>query len=144
MGMEGLGKMETQALNVDVIIPAYRPGKKFSRLLAMLKKQTYPIGKIIVINTEEKYWNRVWEEVPNLVLRHIKKAEFDHGRIRCEAVKLSQADVFVCMTDDAVPADTHLIENLVKGFEQRGPKGELTAGLKGGAPCHGICQAASR
>ncbi len=127
MGMEGLGKMETQALNVDVIIPAYRPGKKFSRLLAMLKKQTYPIGKIIVINTEEKYWNRVWEEVPNLVLRHIKKAEFDHGRTRCEAVKLSQADVFVCMTDDAVPADTHLIENLVKGFEQRGPKGELPA-----------------
>ena len=28
------------------------------------------------------------------------------------------------MTDDAVPADEHLIEALVKAFEQRGPEGE--------------------
>lgn len=33
---------------VDVVIPTYKPGKKFSRLLKMLEKQTYPIGKIIV------------------------------------------------------------------------------------------------
>ena len=27
---------------VDVVIPTYKPGKKFSRLLKMLEKQTYP------------------------------------------------------------------------------------------------------
>lgn len=30
---------------VDVVIPTYKPGKKFSRLLKMLEKQTYPIGR---------------------------------------------------------------------------------------------------
>ena len=40
---------------VDVVIPTYKPGKKFSRLLKMLEKQTYPIGKIIVMNTEKAF-----------------------------------------------------------------------------------------
>ena len=29
---------------VDVVIPTYKPGKKFSRLLKMLEKQTYPVA----------------------------------------------------------------------------------------------------
>lgn len=123
-------KKGKQALTVDVIIPVYKPGKRFSRLLGMLKKQTFPIEQIIVINTEEKYWNPVWEkETPNLVLRHMKKEEFDHGRTRRKAVALSRADVFVCMTDDAVPADTQLIAKLAEGFAQRGPEGELPAAV---------------
>ena len=32
---------------VDVVIPTYKPGKKFSRLLKMLQRQTWPVGKII-------------------------------------------------------------------------------------------------
>lgn len=121
---------EKQGLTIDVIIPTYKPGKKFSRLLAMLRKQTFPIGQIIVINTEEKYWNRLWEkETPNLVLRHIKKEEFDHGETRRRAVELSKAEVFLCMTDDAVPADTRLIEKIAEGFARRGPRGEVPAAV---------------
>ena len=39
-------------------------------------------------------------------------------------MRFSRADIVVFMTDDAVPADEHLIEELVKAFEQRGPQGE--------------------
>ena len=42
---------------VDVVIPTYKPGKKFSRLLKMLQRQTWPVGKIIVMNTEKSFWN---------------------------------------------------------------------------------------
>ncbi len=42
---------------VDVLIPVYRPDKRFSRLLQMLEKQTYKVERIIVINTEKRYWN---------------------------------------------------------------------------------------
>lgn len=119
---------EKRTLTMDVIIPVYKPGKTFSRLLAMLNKQTFPVQNIIVINTEKKYWNPVWEEeTPNLVLRHIKKEAFDHGSTRRMAVELSQADVFLCMTDDAVPADTHLLAEIAEGFALRGPKGEVPA-----------------
>ena len=44
-------------MTVDVIIPSYRPGERFYRLLSMLKAQETPVNRIIVINTEEKYWD---------------------------------------------------------------------------------------
>lgn len=61
------GGERKRVLRVDVIIPAYKPGKKFSRLLKMLSMQTYPIGKIIVMNTEKAYWNeKGFEGIGNL------------------------------------------------------------------------------
>lgn len=39
---------------IDVIIPSYKPDKKYLQLMQMLQKQTYPIHRIIVLNTEEK------------------------------------------------------------------------------------------
>ena len=102
---------------VSVIIPAYRPGIKFERLLKKIQKQSYPVKEIIVMNTEKKYWNMDWEFVnPNLKVYHIKKSEFDHGKTRAEAVKLSTGDIMVLFTQDAVPVDEFVIENLVKAF----------------------------
>ena len=49
-------------IKVDVIIPAYHPGKEFSMLIERLTKQTFPIHRIIVMNTEETYWNKELEE----------------------------------------------------------------------------------
>ena len=112
-------------MTIDVLIPAYRPGKKFARLLAMLEKQTVPVRKIIVINTEKAYWNEAgFSGVRGLEVYHIKKEEFDHGATRNRLMGLSDADICICMTDDAVPADEHLTENLLKGFEKTGPAGE--------------------
>ena len=44
-------------LIVDVIIPVYRPDKRFARILTMLGRQTYPVSRIIIMNTESRYWN---------------------------------------------------------------------------------------
>lgn len=41
---------------VDVVIPSYKPDHKFDRLMHMLQKQTYPIGTILIVNTEEKFF----------------------------------------------------------------------------------------
>ena len=110
---------------VDVVIPTYKPGKKFSRLLKMLQRQTWPVGKIIVMNTEKSFWNEHgFEGIKNLEVHHLTKEEFDHGETRNRGMRFSRADIVVFMTDDAVPADEHLIEELVKAFEQRGPQGE--------------------
>ena len=46
----------------DVIIPTYRPGKEFGRLIERLQKQSCPIHRIIIMNTEEKFWNKEWDE----------------------------------------------------------------------------------
>ena len=119
------GGERKRVLRVDVIIPAYKPGKKFSRLLKMLSMQTYPIGKIIVMNTEKAYWNeKGFEGIGNLEVHHLSKEEFDHGATRNRGARYSRADIMVFMTDDAVPADEKLIENLTAAFEKRGTGGE--------------------
>ena len=110
---------------VDVIIPTYKPDKKFSRLLRMLELQTYPIRRIIVMNTEKSYWNdKGYEGIKGLEVHHLTKAEFDHGRTRNQGARYSRADIMVFMTDDAVPADNQLIEQLMAAFDRRGPLGE--------------------
>lgn len=117
---------------VDVIIPTYKPTKRLFGILERLHAQTYPVQRIILINTEETYFDqliygtsverafdldRLFE---NVELRHITRESFDHGGTRRMGVELSDADIFVCMTDDALPADTHLIGELVSGLSKDG------------------------
>jgi len=99
--------------SVDVIIPTYRPDAKFRKILALLKRQTVLPDHIIVYNTEEAFWDREAEKVyPGLRVRHIRKKEFDHGATRHAAACESDADIIIFMTQDAVPADDRLIDNL--------------------------------
>lgn len=51
-----------KTLKTDVIIPAYRPGEEFEKLLERLSAQKYPINKILVMNTEKKFWKETWEQ----------------------------------------------------------------------------------
>lgn len=113
-------------MKVDIIIPVYKPDKTFFELIEKLQKQTFPVQKIIIMNTEEKYLEqlaygtRFLEKYHNIKVQHFSKKEFDHGRTRHEGVKKSDADVFIMMTQDAIPADYELVEKLVKALEQEG------------------------
>ena len=94
-----------KTLKTDVIIPAYRPGEEFEKLLERLSAQKYPINKILVMNTEKKFWKETWEqEYPLVEVRHLTKEEFDHGGTRRQAAELSDAEILVFMTQDAMPA----------------------------------------
>lgn len=113
-------------MKIDVIIPVYKPDKSFLELLDMLEKQTLPIHKIIVMNTEEKYFdqlayeNRFLEKYHNVEISHLSKKEFDHGMTRRNGVSKSDADIFIMMTQDALPADVQVVEHLVKAVEEDG------------------------
>lgn len=109
---------------VDVIIPLYKPKKELFTLIELLEKQSMKPQKIILINTEKKYFDELVNGTAFLQkygdfisVFHIEKQEFDHGRTRHLAVTKSQADIFVMMTQDALPADRFLIENLIKALE---------------------------
>ena len=105
-------------MEVDVLIPVYRPDGKLTELLKRLKTQNYPIHRVILMNTEEKHFPAELTEIWNLVeVYHLTKEEFDHGGTRDRGVRMSTADLVVCMTQDAMPADETLIEELVKPFD---------------------------
>lgn len=104
---------------VDIIIPAYHPGNEFEKLLESLSGQSYPVEKILVMNTEAEFWNPEWEsKFPKVKVTHLKKSEFDHGGTRRMAAELSDGDVMVYMTQDAVPADENLIRNLIRPLQE--------------------------
>lgn len=111
---------------VDVIIPVYKPDRGFLTMVEKLQAQTVPVNRIILMNTEQKYLDRLLygttleREHHNITVKHLSKREFDHGRTRNQGVKLSDAEVFVMMTQDAVPADEYLVERLLEGL--RGEK----------------------
>ena len=105
-------------MEVAVLIPVYRPDGKLTELLKRLKMQNYPIHRVILMNTEEKHFpaelTGIWDRVE---VYHLAKEEFDHGGTRDRGVRMSTADLVVCMTQDAMPADETLIEELVKPFD---------------------------
>lgn len=106
-------------MEIDVIIPLYKPGKELFTLLDKLNTQTLSIHKIILLNTEEKYFTQLVygtdfvKRYKNVEVHHLSKREFDHGGTRGMGVSKSNAPVFVMMTQDAVPADEFLLEHLV-------------------------------
>lgn len=107
---------------VDVIIPVYKPEKKFLLLLELLERQSLSVNNIILINTEKKYFDQLitgtdfFEKHKKVLVKHITKEEFDHGGTRNYGVSLSKTDYFIMMTDDALPADEELIRQLLEPF----------------------------
>ncbi len=107
-------------MEIDIIIPLYKPGKELFTLLDRLEAQTVRAGSIILLNTEEKYFEKLTygtkfnDKYKNIKVYHLSKREFDHGRTRRMGVSKSQADVLVMMTQDAIPADEFLLERLTE------------------------------
>ncbi len=107
---------------VDVIIPVYKPDRSFLTLVEKLEEQTVPVNRIIIMNTEQKYFDRLLygtameRKYHNITVKHLSKLEFDHARTRNRGVKLSDAGVFLMMTQDAIPADEFLVERLLAGL----------------------------
>lgn len=104
--------------NVDIIIPSYRPDGKLPLLIARLMTQTLPPRKIIIVNTDASQWQAELPENAPVELHHIAADAFNHGGTRNGAVQYSDAAYFVCMTQDAVPADDHLLENLLRPLDE--------------------------
>lgn len=101
--------------SVDVIIPVYQPGAEFVELLRRLALQSLRPEKVIIINTDERFWKDDYaENFDNTEIVHITKEEFTHGRARNIGASLSDADIMVFMTQDALPAGSRLIEELIK------------------------------
>ena len=116
--------------SVDVIIPVYRPDEKLNRLLVALKTQTILPGKVILVHTGAVIPGEPdYPAYDNVLLHIIESKDFDHGGTRNLGASLSEAEVMVLMTQDAVPADNHLIERLTEAFLGDGEEqdGEVAA-----------------
>ena len=89
-----------------------------------IERQTFRPEHIFLLQTEEKYvredLNRAIPEKMQGLVRVIRleKQEFDHGGTRDMGIQMSEVDVVLCMTQDAVPFRENLLESLMKTLEQ--------------------------
>lgn len=115
--------MGMEKAEADVIIPVYKPEKTFLQLLDMLNRQKQYLKRIIIINTEKNFFDEriseqeLLQKYDNLLIRHISKKEFDHGKTRNYGVSLSDSPYFVMLTDDCMPKDDNLLQNLLAPFK---------------------------
>lgn len=106
-------------MTVDIIIPVYKPDEKLLSLVERLQKQDYEIETIRIINTKS---NLALPTIPMepypVEILEIEAADFDHGATRNMGARHSNADLLLFMTQDAVPADIHLVSSFVEVFEK--------------------------
>ena len=119
---------------IEVVIPVYKPKDKkdFRHLICLLLDQTIKPSKIHIMATLDddvfkdvqspedfKEWYDL-QGIDELNVHYLKKSEFDHGATRnLGASYAKDADYIFFMTQDAIPVDDKLIENLLASFENK-------------------------
>ncbi len=105
-------------MTIDLVIPTYKPGEKLFVTQAPVRTDS-SIGYDFSDEFGGILSDHVSEQYPNVVVKHIKKEEFDHGATRDYGTCCRDAEIIAFMTDDAVPGDKYMVENLLKAFETR-------------------------
>lgn len=106
---------------VDVIIPTYKPDERLELLMERLLKQKLQPHHIYIINSIpsegcDRDRTEPYRHMEQVSVVDILQKEFNHGGTRNQGVQMSQADFVVMMTQDAVPADSCLLEALIAPF----------------------------
>ena len=105
-------KIELSNQIVKIIIPILNPQNDFfTVLIPKLRNQTVK-NEIILINSGQKI-----EENPLYKVININKKDFNHANTRNIALNY-QADFYLFMTQDALPYDEKMIENLILSFKK--------------------------
>jgi rhamnosyltransferase len=100
---------------VTVIIPTLNAGHVLPRLLQALRGQTVPCETLIIDSSSTDNTAGTARSFGARTIT-IRREDFDHGGTRSLAVQQAEGDLIVFLTQDAVPADEHALENLVRPF----------------------------
>lgn len=106
--------------NVDIILPVCNPDERMVQAVKRLLKQTYPLNCIYIIHTDKGRFPRELETLSERIhITHIQPEQFDHGGTRHQGAMMSRAQFLIYMTQDALPVNEKLVENLMGAFEDK-------------------------
>ncbi len=114
---------EKTVQTVDILVPVYHPDRKLRQLIYMLNRQTKRPGKILLMVTvpegtsvpeaEREIGNWTAGSKIAVECHFLSKSEFDHGGTRNRGMKYCNGDIVICMTQDSVPKDDRMVEELI-------------------------------
>lgn len=108
---------------ISLVIPTLDAEQDIETLLEKLSIQSITIDELVVVDSASddrtaEIVSAFAESHPNVSLRAIKREDFDHGKTRDKALREWTTGEFVLfMTQDAVPADKHYVDDILKPFE---------------------------
>lgn len=100
----------------SVIIPTYKAGADFSRVIESLNKQTTPVH-LIIIESGSSDCILEQTDIAELELIEVDKIYFNHGTTRNLAAANVESEFIIFLTQDAVPADEYMVEELLKPMQ---------------------------
>lgn len=117
------------SLNFKVVlcIPTLNPGTLAMQMVESIKCQTLQPNETIVLDSASTDGSiDVFKEIGAKIIP-INRADFDHGGTRNLAFQKFKAEIYVFLTQDAIPTNFHTIENLVRALLEN-PKCALVYG----------------
>jgi len=110
---------EQLSCRVSVIIPTLNAGEPFAKLLQLLQSQTKKPDELIIIDScSDDLTTQLAKQAGARVLT-VQRLEFDHGGTRNKAAAEATGDLLLFMTQDALPANDRLIEELIKPLQEQ-------------------------
>ncbi len=103
---------------LSVVLPTFNGGPLFGQVLAGLHRQRLDAPpELLIIDSGSTDNTLALAKQAGAKIVQIPQSEFDHGLTRNRGIELTTGDIIVLLTQDAVPADEHLLANLIKPFE---------------------------
>ncbi|NCB98550.1 MAG: glycosyltransferase family 2 protein [Bacteroidia bacterium] len=100
-------------MNVSVIIPCLNAASMLEALVVSLRGQTRVPDEILVVDSDSTDGTpRLAQDMGCTVLA-IARRDFNHGGTRNLASRHARGDILVFMTQDALPVDSHFLEQLL-------------------------------
>lgn len=104
-------------MKTALIILTHNAANIIEQQIAVLRTQTLMPDTILFVDTVSTDGTRDIIKKHGFEFYSVNKNEFDHGATRQLATTLIEADIYIFMTQDAIPANNDAFKNLVAIFD---------------------------
>jgi rhamnosyltransferase len=105
-------------MKTSLIIPTLNAASTIDRLLQSLNQQTVALNEILVIDSQsDDDTEQICRQHKQVSFLKINRNAFDHGGTRDYALRLSQGDFVLFLTQDALPTNERYIEQILRPFQ---------------------------
>ncbi|MFC3199364.1 glycosyltransferase family 2 protein [Parapedobacter deserti] len=104
-------------MKVNLYIPTLNGGQRFLKLVEALAQQTLPLQTRVVIDSGSTDGTIEAATACGFEVMGLDGNGFDHGGTRQSAIaRYPDADIYILLTQDAVPANPSALANIVQAF----------------------------
>jgi rhamnosyltransferase len=104
-------------VRASIVIPTLNGGAQYREVLDRLLEQEYrPRPEIVIVDSGSTDGSVEASKKAGAKLISIDKRTFQHGRTRNLGIAAAAGDVCALLTQDALPADRHWLERLVRNY----------------------------